>query len=96
MSEIRVNAVRYQYDDDQMGWCFFHDGGWSEVDSDDIEAFLDYLRTLQAENAELKQACAEACEYIRNANHQFALDNVLSLLSTGEAMYLDEYDGGQE
>ena len=59
--ELRVNGVRYQHDNEDLVWLFFHDGGWEEVDSADHEAFLDYIKVqgkriaeLEAENKRLR------------------------------------------
>ena len=54
---------------------------------------LDTIKELRAENAELKKACADACHVLRNDQTSAWMKNTLAILSTGEAMYLDEYDG---
>ena len=45
---------------------------------------------------ELLQAIGEACDQLRNNKYPFCVGTALALLSTGEQMYLDEYDGGEE
>ena len=54
------------------------------------------VRALRAENAELKKACADASEMLYRGPLKSRIANALSILSTGEKMYLDEYDGGEE
>jgi len=54
------------------------------------------IETLEAENAELKEAIFEACAHLKNDTYDRSVKAALSILSTGESMYIDEYDGAPD